>query len=63
MQGLLEDVDGESENSIRPEDYEVYIRATAKLIDLLKYKYVSAQEKGENFKMTSSSSLPIHEKV
>ena len=63
MQGLLEDVDGESEDSIRPEDYEVYIRATAKLIDLLKYKYVSAQEKGENFKMTSSSSLPIHEKV
>ena len=52
MQGLLEDVDGESEDSIRPEDYEIYIRATAKLIDLLKYKYVSAQEKGENLKLT-----------
>lgn len=63
VQGLLEEVGGESGDSILPENCEVYIRATAKLIDLLKYKYVSAQEKGENFKMTSSSSLPIHEKV
>ena len=63
MQGLLDELENRSEDLIKPEDYEVFIRATAKLIDLMKYKYVSAQEKGENFKMTSSSYLPIHEKV
>ena len=44
MQGLLEELENRSEDFIKPEDYEVFIRATAKLIDLLKYKYVSAQE-------------------
>ena len=48
MQGLLEELENRSEDTIKPEDYEVFIRATAKLIDLMKYKYVSAQEKVKN---------------
>ena len=48
MQGLLEELENRSEDFLKPEDYEVFIRATAKLIDLLKYKYVSAQEKVTN---------------
>ena len=47
MQDLLDDVEKKSENLIKPEDYEVFIRASAKLLDMLKYKYVSAQEKIE----------------
>ena len=50
MQSLLDELENRSEDLIKPEDYEVFIRATAKLIDLMKYKYVSAQEKVKNRK-------------
>ena len=55
MQGLIDELENRSEDLIKPEDYEVFIRATAKLIDLMKYKYVSAQEKVKNRKW----SLPV----
>ena len=55
MQGLLDELENRSEDLIKPEDYEVFIRATAKIIDLMKYKYVSAQEKVKKRKW----SLPV----
>ena len=53
MQGLLDELGNRSEDLFKPEDYEVFIRATAKLIDLMKYKYVSAQEKVKNSRFFS----------
>ena len=58
MQGLLDELENRSEDFIQPEDYEIFIRATAKLIDLMKYKYVSAQEKVKNRKLALQA-LPV----
>lgn len=58
MQGLLEELENKSKDFIKPDDYEIFIRATAKLIDLMKYKYVSAQEKVKNRKW-SLQALPV----
>ena len=57
MQGLLDELENRSEDLIKPEDYEVFIRATAKLIDLMKYKYVSAQEKVKNSHFLSKMAI------
>jgi len=58
VQSLLEELENRSKDFIKPEDYEIFIRATAKLIDLMKYKYVSAQEKVKNRKW-SLQALPV----